>query len=172
MGLDPNKILITSCGCHIWLGLISEKGYGRCKDGRAHRVAWECENGPIPKGIQICHTCDIRCCVNFEHLFAGTPKQNSEDMVAKGRAAKPWLGKKRPEATRKKISDSHKGKEFSTDHKANISKAKKGIKLSGKQLIANRAAADNRIGSKAAESTKNKMSISAKAAWARRKAKS
>jgi predicted metal-binding protein len=64
-------------------------GYGTIwisgKNVLAHRVAWAKANGPIPKGMHICHKCDVRNCVNPEHLFLGTAKDNMRDKVSKKR---------------------------------------------------------------------------------------
>jgi len=51
----------------------------------AHRVAWMIFKGRIPKGLLVCHKCDKGICVNPEHLFIGTPKQNMQDCIAKNR---------------------------------------------------------------------------------------
>ena len=81
--------------CWEWQADISNKGYGRLgtnKGGgwQAHRAAWELTNGPIPNGMFVCHRCDNPPCVNPAHLFLGTPKDNVQDMLAKGRAI--WQG--------------------------------------------------------------------------------
>lgn len=75
--------------CWEWLGSKDKDGYGRynMKPTRygAHRISYQIENGTIPPGQVICHTCDNPGCVNPKHLFAGTQLDNIKDMDNKGR---------------------------------------------------------------------------------------
>lgn len=77
-------------GCIEFTG-YKESGYGRVTiKGRRilmHRLAWEHEHGPIPKGMYVLHKCDNRACFNSYHLFLGTIKDNALDMVSKNRSA-------------------------------------------------------------------------------------
>lgn len=78
-------------GCWLWDGAVNDKGYGQIGMGRgsakyAHRVSYELHKGKIPKGLHICHHCDNPICVNPNYLFAGTRKDNMQDMIMKGRA--------------------------------------------------------------------------------------
>jgi len=88
---EPNS------GCWIWiagLAACSDKhklSYGRFhfsgKPIGAHVMSWRIYNGEIPSGLCVLHSCDNAMCVNPRHLFLGTHKDNTHDMMAKGRHA-------------------------------------------------------------------------------------
>lgn len=75
--------------CWEWEGHIHNSGYGRITHNRktqyAHRFYWELINGDIPTGLDVCHTCDNKLCVNPDHLFLGSRKANMVDAMIKGR---------------------------------------------------------------------------------------
>ena len=80
---------VVESGCWEWRGWKHDKGYGLLevskKKVRAHRVAYEGMVGEIPEGLLVCHKCDNPCCVNPDHLFVGTYRDNVLDMHRKGR---------------------------------------------------------------------------------------
>lgn len=94
---EPNS------GCWIWMGSARPNArgilYGRMiagsrSDGTrrtwsAHRYSFEAFNGAIPDGQVVCHRCDNGLCVNPEHLFSGTQRENVIDAVRKGRIIPP-----------------------------------------------------------------------------------
>lgn len=75
--------------CWIWKASIVDSGYGHFyldgKQIRAHRMAWILTKGQIPKNKFVCHHCDIPACVRPAHLFIGTAKDNTQDMINKNR---------------------------------------------------------------------------------------
>lgn len=76
-------------GCWVWESHTDKDGYGILPANgpsiRAHRFSFEYYIEPIRKGNVVCHTCDNPSCVNPDHLFQGTVKDNCNDMIDKGR---------------------------------------------------------------------------------------
>jgi hypothetical protein len=76
--------------CWLWTGTRSVHGYGWSLrhwpgGGKAHRCSWILRNGPIPDGLWVLHKCDVRLCVNPDHLYLGTHADNQADKNRKGR---------------------------------------------------------------------------------------
>lgn len=87
-----SKIEKLEGGCWIWKGPVRPNGYGyfcgrRDQKFSAHRRCYEYLVGKIPPGMVLCHRCDNVRCVNPDHLFPGSQKQNIRDSIEKGRAA-------------------------------------------------------------------------------------
>lgn len=82
----------TAGGCMEFHGCVQSNGYARAtvrgKTDHAYRHVYRLANGvEIPSGIDVCHSCDNRRCINPEHLFLGTRKDNMQDAVKKSRVA-------------------------------------------------------------------------------------
>lgn len=90
--IERHSIPEPNSGCWIWTGSISSVGYGLCgsednKTVSAHRLSYRVFKAEISDGMIVAHKCDNRLCVNPDHLWLATHKENSNDMVKKGRSA-------------------------------------------------------------------------------------
>jgi hypothetical protein len=89
-----DRYVVTGSGCWEYTGVIVPNGYGRFRlNGRnvyAHRAAYEIANGQIPVGMYVCHHCDNKPCINPDHLFIGSPRDNFQDAYVKGRITSRW----------------------------------------------------------------------------------
>lgn len=89
---EPNS------GCWIWVGAVINRTDGEQPRGKirtenqrqenAARVSYKLFKGAIPTGLFVCHRCDTPLCVNPNHLWLGTHKDNMADKLAKGRTTK------------------------------------------------------------------------------------
>lgn len=78
--------------CWLWTACVHGNGYGGFtilrKETPPHRFSWIIHRGDIPRGYWVLHKCDVRLCVNPDHLFIGDVRDNTQDMVIKLRQAK------------------------------------------------------------------------------------
>lgn len=85
------KVAFAGSDCWYWYGAMHKLGYGimpALGESKAHRVSWRLHKGDIPDGMFVLHKCDVRNCVNPDHLFLGTQTDNMRDMVNKDRHCK------------------------------------------------------------------------------------
>lgn len=85
--------VLKSENCWLWTGSKNNHGYGvlcvHRKAMLAHRFSYALHLGEIQEGLDILHKCDTPACVNPDHLFPGTHKENMLDAAAKGRLKAP-----------------------------------------------------------------------------------
>lgn len=97
-----SRITETASGCWIWNGCLNGGGYGLIRIGgragrteKAHRASYVAFVGRIEGGLHVLHKCDVRRCINPDHLFLGTNAENMVDRDAKGRGVIPRLSGER-----------------------------------------------------------------------------
>lgn len=103
--IESKTKINSETGCWEWTGGLDALGYApisfQSKLTKAHRLSWSVANGPIHDGLHVLHKCDVRHCVNPDHLFLGTHQDNMRDRDAKGRGGvttgvKHWAAKLNP----------------------------------------------------------------------------
>ena len=82
-------VTINENGCWIWNKSNGLDDYGRLSVNgvreKVHRLVYREFKGPLIDGMYVCHKCDTPACCNPDHLFQGTPKDNAQDCIKKGR---------------------------------------------------------------------------------------
>ena len=126
---------MTDCIPAKW---ITSRGYGSAyhngKTVRAHRLAWEKANGPIPDGLLVCHRCNNKGCVNPDHLYLGTIQVNNRDAKDDGLLNPPkgeqhWKASLTEDDVRAIRADNRIRREIGADygiHKTTVTKIKNG----------------------------------------------
>lgn len=84
-----DKVELDNNGCWLWTSTILRSGYGtmwyRGQTISAHRLSYQFYIGPVPERLHVLHLCDVKRCVNPEHLYAGTHQQNIQDRENRGK---------------------------------------------------------------------------------------
>lgn len=81
-------VIKRESGCWLFRNNAADYGSMRDDNGKnvtAHRFSYQLHKGEIPRGMYVCHKCDVRGCVNPDHLYAGTHEDNVKDIIDRGR---------------------------------------------------------------------------------------
>ena len=110
---------MTLVACKIWTG--SKTGglgrqYGQVSGGTVHRKAYTDMHGPIPKGMQVLHSCDNPLCYEVTHLRLGTAKDNALDKAVRGRDCRKLSIKQVHEIRASKETQMVLGTRFGVSH--------------------------------------------------------
>lgn len=110
-------------GCWLWTAAKNTLGYGVIgRGGRrggnhvAHKLSWQIHNGPVPEGYLVLHRCDVPMCVCPSHLYLGTARDNSIDMIAKERAPIAKLNADKVHEIRMRIKSGERYAEIAADY--------------------------------------------------------
>lgn len=115
--LERTKIPADKTSCWLWTGSVGNSGYG-VAEGRfvnqkkmsAHRLSYLAHKGQLNRNLEVCHTCDNRLCVNPDHLWLGSHKDNIHDAIKKDRTLVGKIGVKHHNVilTEKQVLDIYK----------------------------------------------------------------
>lgn len=114
-------IPVTESGCWLWTAGVDRDGYGRMCINKsaalAHRISAEIHGILIDSSMNVCHKCDVPSCVNPDHLFVGTHKENMMDRDKKGRVSAKLTKKQ----VLKILADGREYKYISAEYNTSIS---------------------------------------------------
>lgn len=117
LSLFESVIPEPNSGCWLWARDLTESGYGLLPKHhphrRAHRASWIFYRGPVPSGMSVLHRCDVRCCINPDHLYLGDLKRNARDVVLRLRSNRQRLSYG---AALRILADARPYKEIAAEH--------------------------------------------------------